>query len=129
MQLGKLYVDDENMSFLVGVDMEAPSLGKIKMVTLGSFGRYALVRIQFCCIYSDWDQFERDCGQILNSFQFDTSTDYKGSQKKDGFFGEDILVDVGVYGTIAIVIFLIGLVGRLYKSKVKNESKDVQNNS
>lgn len=140
MEFGKLYLDNENMSFLFGIDMEAANLGRLKGLTFGIYGRYALVKITFFCLESDWHRFGKARDVILHSFQFDAETDYKGSQKKripisnraqkkSNSFWEDLLVDVVVYGSIGFVIFLIGILGRfMSKAKAKNndgQSKDV----
>ncbi|MBW8002824.1 MAG: hypothetical protein FVQ80_12515 [Planctomycetes bacterium] len=126
MELGKVYLDEENMSYLFGVDMETASLGKVKSLSFGAFGRHALVKIHFSCLDSDWHRLKNDRTQILHSFQFDPVTDYKGAKKKNNSFWEDSLVDFGVYGIVALIIVLIGFVGRLCKSNVNNKPNDEQ---
>ncbi len=135
MEVGKVYLDNKNMSFLFGLDMEVVNLGTIKTLTFGKFGRYGYVKITFCCLESALHRFSNARDVILHSFQFDSDTDYKGAQtkrisnyKKRNSFWEDSLVDLCVYGSIGLVVFLIGIVGSfISKSKGKNnggQSKD-----
>lgn len=135
MEAGRVYLDNKKMSFLFGIDMEAINFGRIKSLTFVKFGRNAYVKITYCCLESAWHQFSNARDVILQSFQFDEDTDYEGAQikrvsnyKNSKSFWEDLLVDVVVYGSIGLVIFLIGLVGSLFsKSKGKNngeQSKD-----
>jgi len=127
MKVGKLYLDNKNMSFLFGLDTEVVNLGTIKTLTFGKFGRYGYVKITFCCLESAWHRFSNPRDVILCSFQFDADTDYKGAQtkrvsnyKQSKSFWEDLLVDVLVYGSFGLVIFLIGIVGSfISKSKGK----------
>ena len=128
MEAGKVYLDNKNMSFLFGLDMEAVNIGRIKTLTFVKFGRNAYVKITYCCLESAWNRFSNARDVILHSLQFDADTDYKGAQtkrisnyKKRKSFWEDSLVDVCVYGSIGLVIFLIGIVGSfISKSKGKN---------
>ncbi|MGB2806650.1 MAG: hypothetical protein WBC22_02835 [Sedimentisphaerales bacterium] len=127
IEWGKLYLDNENMSYLLGADMEVANLGRLKSLLLENYGRYAFVKIRFVCLDSDWQRFKNERELILSSFKFDPTTDYKGAQTKSKSFWEDKLVDVGIYGTIALVIGLIGIVGGIIERKWKAKAKDEQN--
>jgi len=127
IEFGKLYLDNENMSYLLGADVEVANLGRVKSLLLTNYGRYALVKIRFVCLKSDWYRFANDCALILNSFKFDPATDYKSASKSESFW-EKILVDVAIYGTIAVVIGLIGIVGVIIGRKRKAKPKDEPNN-
>jgi hypothetical protein len=130
MEVGKVYLDNKNMSFLLGLDAKVVNLGKIKTLRFVKFGRNSYVKITYCCLESAWHQFSNARDVILQSFKFDADTDYEGAQtkrisnyKKRKSFWEDSLVDLCVYGSIGLVIFLIGIVGDfISKSKVKNNN-------
>jgi len=125
MKVGKLYLDNKKMSYLFGLDTEVVNIGRVKTLIFGIFGSYAQIKITFCCSENDWHRFRNAHNIILQSFQFDAKSDYKGSQKKNNSFWEDSLVDFCVYGSLGLVIFLIGIVGR-FISKAKAKNNDVQ---
>ena len=135
MEFGKVYLDNENMSYLFGLDTEMANFGRVKMLTFGIFGSYAQIKITFCCSESDWHRFGNARNVILRSFQFDADTNYKDAQtkrisnyKKRNSFWEDSLVDLCVYGSIGLVIFLIGIVGSfISKAKAKNNDGQSKN--
>ncbi len=110
IEYGTLYLDKENMSYLLGSVAEVASIGRVKSLLSMNFGRYAMVKIRFICIESDWHRFGNDRDLILHSFKFDPARNYKGAQKKNNSFWEDSLVDIAVYGIVALIIVLIGLV-------------------
>ncbi len=128
MKVSKLYLDNKKMSYLFGLDTEVVNFGRVKTLTFGIFGSYAQIKITFCCSESDWHRFRNAHNIILQSFQFDVKSDYKGAQKKNNSFWEDILVDVLVYGSLGLVIFLIGIVGSfISKAKAKNNDGQSKN--
>jgi len=125
IEWGKIYIDNENMSYLLGADMEMVNVGKVKSLLLVNFGRYAFVKIRFICLESDWYRFGNDRDLILNSFKFDPLPDYK-SESQNKSFWEDSLVDVAVYGTVALFLFLITVIVGVFKSKEKDDNSHEQ---
>lgn len=100
----------------------------LRSKAIGYFGKDILVQLSFNhYANADWNQFKDNYNLIFESFKFDPLMVYKTQSNSESFW-EKTLVDVGVYGIVALVIALIGLVGGLCKSKVKNKSKNDQNN-
>lgn len=125
IELGKLYVDNKNMSVLLAFDIEASTIGKIRSLMFVSCGRFAWGKITFYCAESNWDRFRNDCDLILNSFQFDTTADYKNAPQKLPSFLENLSVDIAVYGIIGGIIFVIGILGSIVSKRRTKGGKKV----
>ena len=100
----------------------------LRSKAIGYFGKEILVQLAFNhSANADLSKFKDDYNLVFKSFKFDPLMAYKTPSKSESFW-EKILVDAGVYGIVALVIVLIGLVGGLCKPKMKNKSKNDQNN-
>ena len=117
MKFGKLYLDTENMSFLIGLDSEVDSLDKIKQLMFVALGRYAYVNITYYCLKSDWQRFGSERDLILDSFQFDALSDYKEAPGNLISFWDDVLTRVFVFGSIFLYVLFIAFLGQKSTSK------------
>jgi len=126
VNIRKAAVDKDNRRYKFISEIERTDLKYDKHDIVGYFGKDIIVQISFYCHNSsDWDKFKADRDYIFESFKFDSPMAYTIPFIATPLW-EKILGKVVIYGALALVITLIGLVGSIFKAKKRNDSKDEQ---
>ena len=130
INIGKAVVDKDNRRYKLISEIERTDLKYDKYDIVGYFGKDIIVQISFNCHNSsDWDKFKVNRDYIFGSLKFDSPPAYTipfvANPQRQPFW-EKISVDVAIYGILALVIILIGLVGSIFIVKKRNDFKDEQ---
>ncbi len=89
----------------------------VRSRVVGYFGNESLVQLSFNCDNeSDWARHRSDLAQVVNSFRFSPSAAYTRPSRR-GFLWDRLLVDLGIYGSIALVLLLTAVAARLFTQK------------
>ena len=93
---------------------------QLRSEVVGYFGKEALVQLSFNHYpQADWAKFESDRNIVFGSFKFDPMMAYQEHAVRRSVF-DGWLVDVAIYGIVALVIFLVGMLVRVFKSPSKH---------
>ena len=123
-RVGKVSIDKTNRSYTFVSEVIIDDASKIKSEVVGYFGKQAVVQLVFNhYAEADWSRFSSDRNLIFSSFEFDPIMAYRTPARRQPFW-EKLLVDVGVYGILALVVVLVGLLAGIFKSKLRREPKD-----
>lgn len=76
VSVSSIGLDREGRQFHWVIDMTVANVGPVRAMSVGHFGRDALVQIHFYCRVADWDGLSDLRTQIMDGFRFDSSKDY-----------------------------------------------------
>jgi len=104
LAIGKIYLDSNKRLYLFGVEMELPSVGKIKGQVVGHFGRRSIIQVMFYDLESNWIQSKPERDFIFGSFQFDPAMAYnEAAESQVGFFERRAMEALPVIVLVLIV--------------------------
>jgi hypothetical protein len=105
--IGKAYLDSENMLCVIGLEADVANTSKVKGITVGHFGKRAIIQVMFYDLKSNWSQSKRERDLILGSFQFDPAAAYsKVAERPIGFFERRAMEALPI---IVLVLLVAGI--------------------
>ncbi len=105
--LGKACLDTENNRFRHDLTMHVANVGKIRGATIGYFGKYAIVQINYYDRESNWIRSKPERDFILGSLRFDATAAYDETYAAErslaGHLGQATLKGIVLTAFFAVV--------------------------
>ncbi len=109
-------VDKKKRCYSFCSEVYIDSSSSMKSHVVGYFGEHLLVQLSFNCdTGSDWDRYRVAFESLCASFEFDRGFGYRAPPSKSGRTASRLLVNLVIYGSISLVVFVISVVGNAFR--------------
>lgn len=118
------WLETQKHRYLQTIDVDVQGVGPVRCLTVGHFGRHAIVLLHFYSRRSDWDRYSGVREAMLSSFGFDPEYAYS-AQGSSAFswtrFFKSVAFGACAGGVLGFVLSLIidGMIGRRLSEKTK----------